>query len=119
MRVSALACCIHKETICIPQSTDKTIILTDAATVDYAGINEAYFTVWSGGVGGTQILQKTLTGGGIIVSADNQLQFDLTNVETTIPVANYTWEAAIDTASAKQQVIGQGRFVVSDTGTFD
>lgn len=119
VRVRALSCCIHKEKICVPQSTDKTIILTDAATADYTGITEAYFTVWSGGIGGTQIMQKTLTGGGITVTADNTMQFDLTNTDTAIAAINYTWEAAIDTASAEQQVIGQGRFVVSDTGTYD
>lgn len=120
VRVSVLACCIYKEKICVAQNTDKTVVLTDTTAADYTGITEAYFTIWSGGIGGTQILQKTLTGGGIVIPADNKLQFDLSNTDTAIaPNVNYTWEAAIDTASSKQQVIGQGRFVVSDTGTYD
>lgn len=119
VEVRMSSCCPYKANFCLPQNTDANVRLRDLETVDYGSISEAYFTVWSGAGFATQTLQKTLTGGGITQPTDYELQVELSNTELSIAPGFYTWEAAVDTGSGLQKVIGQGRLRINDTGTFD
>ena len=120
IRISVLACCVWKLSVCVARGADKNLFFADAETAEYDGAQEITFHVRAHGIHGAVIYSATLTGGEIALIADNKFLINMTAAESALlPVGRHYAAAWVTTSTGDEYLVGQGNFDVIDTRKHD
>ena len=103
----------------VPQSADIKYQFVDNDTaVDFSTVTAAVFRVWdSVSSTSTQRITKSI-GSGIVIAADNKINVNLSNSDTSIAPNTYRFELWVETSSGNI-LLKYGKFVVEDTRNYD
>lgn len=107
-RINPLTCCVEKRHLCIPEASDKTFELY-APGNDFTGVTEIDILIQTNGIGGATLINKTLSGGGVVVAADDLIVFSLDDTESTTTGRHY-WRGRVTNSAGLKTVFGAGRF---------
>lgn len=120
--------CISRGAICVPRGDDRRVIFSvkdsDGDEYDISGASEIVFIIaeglnMSGNVypGGSVIVEKRLTTGGIVLAGTGyQFVVLLDTVDTAdLPAMRMYYEARITSAGGEQYTISNGLFLSQDT----
>lgn len=104
----------------IAQNADKLFQLKDTQSTDYSLADEITFDIWQGSISGPNLFSTSLTGGGIIVPADNIISFEIDSATSgAFPIGRQYCEAWVTISGGFRRCIGAGPFTVKDTRKFD
>ncbi len=111
--------CIARLNLCIPQHDDQGYLMTvydqRGELVDISEAQEITFIIATN-VGGTILLTKTLTGGGITLNNAHQFNFAISSAQSgAMTAGEYYCEVQIINSVGDQKTVGAGKFTVDDT----
>ena len=119
-RIDIMSCKPRTGRIEILENADVVLSFYDSQDVDYTGAAAATFDVWQGGIGGANLLSKTLSGGDITFANDYTLTLDIGNAESgAMPVGTHYFELWVTLSGGERRCPLTGRLEVKDTRKHD
>lgn len=120
MQVNAMSCCKWPISPCIVQGQTKTFVFVDDPTVDYTGASQITFDIWNRSISGASLLSYSLTGGQILLPADNKFSLVIDNsVSLSLPAGRHYCEAWVTLSTGEPVPVGMGQFTVEDSRKYD
>lgn len=116
-----MTCCLRVIKPCLAQGAAVTFQFKDVnAATDFTGASEITFDIWQGGIAGTPLLSKTLSGGDITLPDNRIFQLIVTNAESqALPRGRHHCEAWVTLSGGERRLVGAGPFLVKDTRKHD
>lgn len=119
--VALMSCTRKAYRVETDEGADRTFTIRDGGQVDYTDAAELTFTIWdSVNTAEVAMLEKTLTGGDIVLTGPTTAVFSISDTESSLLTAgSWYYEIWATLSTGERYLIGSGPFAVNNTRKYD